>query len=125
MQGLDIVLFLVALFISIDFHEFCHALAATVLGDLTARRAGRLSLNPLVHLDPMGTVMILLAALARFGIGWGKPVPVNPYNLRTNPIAGMGIVAAAGPIANLILAVISGILLKALPGCRYRMQFQV
>ena len=68
---------LFALVIAITFHEFCHALSAKELGDLTAARQGRLSLNPLAHLDPLGSMMILLA-----GFGWGKPVPVNAYNLR-------------------------------------------
>lgn len=116
MQGTDILIFLLVLVLSIDVHEFAHAWSATVLGDTTAKRAGRLSLNPIVHLDPMGTVMILLASLTGFGIGWGKPVPVNPYNLRTTPVVGMGLVAAAGPISNFIMAFAASLLFSTIAG---------
>jgi Zn-dependent protease len=92
------------LILSIGIHEFAHAWAANELGDPTARYQGRLSLNPLVHLDPLGTLMIVLTTFTGFGIGWGKPVPVNPYYLRNGPRVGMGMVAAAGPASNLILA---------------------
>ncbi len=95
---------LFALFVSIDVHEFAHAFAATQLGDYTARSQGRLSLNPMVHLEPLGTLMIIFSTLSGFGIGWGKPVPVNGWNLRYGPRVGMGMVSAAGPLANLILA---------------------
>jgi Zn-dependent protease len=87
-----------ALVLGIAFHEFSHAATATALGDTTAQRQGRLSLNPLVHLDPVGTVLLFL-----LGFGWGKPTPVNPYALRTGP-RGMAIVAAAGPISNFVIA---------------------
>jgi Zn-dependent protease len=105
----DIVAFLLSLLIAIDVHEFAHAWMANELGDPTARYQGRLSLNPLVHLDPMGTMMILLSAFSRVGIGWGKPVPVDPRYLRKGPRVGMGMVAAAGPIANLVLAAIAAV----------------
>ena len=97
---------LFALVIAITFHEFCHALSAKELGDLTAARQGRLSLNPLAHLDPLGSMMILLA-----GFGWGKPVPVNAYNLRfaLGARRGMSIVAAAGPISNVLMAVLASL----------------
>lgn len=85
----------------IGLHEFSHALAASNLGDQTARGMGRISVNPLVHLDPAGTVMLLL-----FGFGWGKPTPVNPYGLRPGPRTGMAMVAAAGPLSNLLIAVV-------------------
>ena len=103
---LEIVAYLLALLIAIDVHEFAHAWAANELGDPTARYQGRLSLNPLVHLDPMGTMMILFSVFSRFGIGWGKPVPVDPRYLRKGPRVGMGLVAAAGPLSNLVLAAI-------------------
>ncbi len=106
------VILIVALLLSITIHEFSHAWVATALGDPTPRRLGRLSLNPRVHLDPLGTVLMLMAVLGGFGIGWGKPVPVNPYNLRLRPLAGMGIVAAAGPVSNIVLAGLAGLLLR-------------
>ena len=84
---------------AITVHEFSHALAASLLGDGTARRHGRLSLSPLAHLDMMGTILIFLV-----GFGWGKPVPVNPNALRSGPRAGMALVAVAGPLANLATA---------------------
>ena len=90
--------------IALDIHEFFHAWVADQLGDPTARYLGRISLNPLVHLDPLGTMMMFMAALTGRGIGWGKPVPVNPHNLRYGPRVGMGIVSFAGPFANLVTA---------------------
>ena len=89
-----------AMVLGIAFHEFCHALSASILGDQTAARQGRLTLNPLAHLDPMGTFLLVLA-----GFGWGKPTPVNPGNLR-NGRTGMAMVAAAGPISNLLVAAV-------------------
>jgi Zn-dependent protease len=103
---LDIVAFLLSLLIAIDVHEFAHAWMANELGDPTARYQGRLSLNPLVHLDPMGTVMMIFSVFYGFGIGWGKPVPVNPVYLRKGPRVGLGLVSAAGPLSNLVLAAI-------------------
>lgn len=90
-----------ALVLGIAFHEFSHALSASALGDQTARRLGRVSLNPLVHLDPLGTLLLFLA-----GFGWGKPTPVNPYALRNGPRTGMAVVAAAGPLSNLLIAAV-------------------
>jgi Zn-dependent protease len=110
---------ILALFISIDVHEFAHAWAATQLGDYTARSQGRLTLNPMVHLEPLGTMMIICSTLSGFGIGWGKPVPVNGWNLRYGPQVGMGIVSAAGPLSNIILATLLAIPIRLgtpLPG---------
>lgn len=104
MEAVRILGFLIFVFLGIAVHEFAHAWAADRLGDPTARFQGRLSLNPLVHLDPLGTLMILTSMFYGFGIGWGKPVPVNPYNLRMNPRAGMALVAFSGPFSNLLLA---------------------
>jgi len=88
-----------ALLVAFTFHEASHALVAYRLGDDTAKRLGRLTLNPLAHLDPLGTLMIFVASF-----GWGKPVPVNPYRLRhPGGRLGMGLVSAAGPVANLLL----------------------
>ena len=92
---------------SVTFHEFSHALTATALGDNTARRSGRLSLNPTAHLDPAGSVMFLLA-----GFGWGKPVPVNAYAFGANALRGMMAVAFAGPFSNFVLAFLIGLLFK-------------
>jgi Zn-dependent protease len=103
---LELIAFLLSLLIAIDVHEFAHAWMANELGDPTPRYYGRLSLNPLVHLDPMGTIMMLFSIFYGFGIGWGKPVPVNPVYLRKGPRVGMGMVAAAGPLSNLVLATI-------------------
>ena len=92
------------LVLGIAFHEFCHALSASALGDQTARNRGRLTLNPLAHLDPFGTFLLVFA-----GFGWGKPTPVNPYNMRVEPRTGMAITAAAGPISNLAIATLMAI----------------
>jgi Zn-dependent protease len=91
-----------ALLIGITFHEAAHAYAAKLQGDLTATRLGRLTLNPKKHLDPAGTAMLLIV-----GFGWGKPVPVNPYNLR-NGRRGMAFVSVAGPVSNVALAFVIG-----------------
>jgi len=88
-----------ALMVGIAFHEFSHALVAYSLGDPTARRLGRLSLDPRVHLDPFGTLLLFIG-----GFGWGKPVPVDGRRLRNGEKAGMGMVAAAGPLSNLLVA---------------------
>jgi Zn-dependent protease len=105
--------------LALDIHEFFHAWVADQLGDPTARHLGRISLNPLVHLDPLGTMMMFMAALSGLGIGWGKPVPVNPRNLRYGPRVGMGIVSFAGPFSNLLTAMAFGLpyrLGTSLPG---------
>lgn len=93
------------LLVALIIHECAHAWMANRLGDDTAAREGRLTLNPLAHLDPLGTLMLLFSGL----IGWAKPVPVNPVNLR-NPVRDMTLVALAGPLSNLALAVVVAIL---------------
>jgi Zn-dependent protease len=106
-EGLISYLGLVVL---LTFHEFGHAWTAEKCGDDTARLQGRCSLNPVVHIDPIGTVLLPLMMIflpygvSRFMIGWAKPVPVNPYNLR-NPRVDDILVSMAGPAMNLILAV--------------------
>ncbi|MBN2556782.1 MAG: site-2 protease family protein [Anaerolineales bacterium] len=92
------------LIIAFTVHEFAHAWTAHQLGDDTPRYRGRLTLNPLAHLDPLGTLMLLFA-----GFGWAKPVEVNPYALRRKTPAGMMFVAAAGPLSNLMLALLASI----------------
>lgn len=97
----------VAILVAITVHEFSHGFSAYRLGDPTAKQLGRLSLNPLVHLDPLGTLMLLLA-----GFGWGKPVPVNPNYFRIGMRQGTALVSAAGPISNLLTAFIFTIPLR-------------
>jgi Zn-dependent protease len=97
--GVQIVYLIVGLLIAISVHECAHAWMANKLGDPTAKEAGRLSLNPFAHLDPWGTLMLLVV-----GLGWGKPVPVDAERLRYGPQRGMALVGLAGPAANLIVA---------------------
>jgi Zn-dependent protease len=98
--------FLASMVLGLAFHEFCHGFVANGLGDGTPKRYGRLTLNPLAHLDPMGSLLILFV-----GFGWAKPVPVNPYNTK-NPQRSMVLIAAAGPLSNLAVAGIAGIPIK-------------
>lgn len=105
--------FLPVLF-GITVHEFAHGWMAQKLGDATAQQLGRITLNPLKHIDPIGTIffpLILLWAGSGFIFGWAKPVPINFANLR-NPRRDMMFIAAAGPIANLIMAVLWGLITK-------------
>src|ERR1041385_4814712 len=95
------ILMMAVLIIAITIHEFAHAITADRLGDPTPRRQGRISLLPPDHLDPLGTVMMVLSSLTGCGIGWGKPVQTNPGNFRT-PRKDQGIVAIAGPISNVL-----------------------
>lgn len=95
--------FAFSMLIGLSFHEFSHALAARALGDRTAERAGRLTLNPRAHLDPIGSAMILLA-----GFGWAKPTPVNVMNTR-HPMQSLALVALAGPASNLVIAALASI----------------
>ena len=113
-----IVIFqLVVLIFSIIIHEVSHGAMALYLGDDTAKRLGRLTLNPLKHIDPFGSVILplILAIPLFFGgssiiVGWAKPVPYNPNNLK-NPRTGAGLIGAAGPLANVLIAVIFAVLL--------------
>ena len=97
-----------ALVVGITFHEFSHALVADALGDHRPRALGRVSLNPLRHLDPLGSLFFLLA-----GFGWGKPVPVNAYALRAGR-TGLTYVALAGPVANFAVAAAVAVIFRAL-----------
>lgn len=100
------------LVMSVVIHEVSHGYAAEILGDPTARLQGRLTLNPLKHLDPVGSVIVpLLTSLTGFTFGWAKPVPYNPYNLR-NQKWGELAVAAAGPLANIFLVLVFGLLIR-------------
>lgn len=105
--GFEIIYVLIALLVALSFHEASHALVADWLGDDTPKRMGRLSLNPFAHLDPLGSLMILLV-----GIGWGKPVPIDAAKLRPGPKIGMALVAIAGPITNILLAIVLALPLR-------------
>jgi Zn-dependent protease len=98
----------IALVIGVTFHEFSHAFTADQLGDHRPRALGRVSLNPVRHIDPFGALLFLIA-----GFGYGRPVPVNVYALRPGRI-GMAIVAAAGPIANVVVALVFAVLYRAI-----------
>ncbi|MFP4460450.1 MAG: site-2 protease family protein [Candidatus Zixiibacteriota bacterium] len=102
----DMILWIPPILLALTVHEFFHGYVAFRLGDPTAKHEGRLTLNPLKHLDPLGTI-----ALVIFHFGWAKPVPVNPYYLR-NPRRDMIFVALAGPLSNLAMAILFGILVK-------------
>jgi len=94
--------YLVILLIAFPIHECAHAFAAKLLGDTTAEECGRVTLNPLAHLDPVGTFAILV-----FGIGWAKPVPVTPYRARkVSQRAAMALTAGAGPVSNILIALV-------------------
>ncbi len=107
------ILQLPVLFFSVIFHEFAHGFTAYRRGDDTAYLSGRLTFNPLPHIDPVGTVLLPVAcALMHFPtIGWAKPVPVNPYRMRS-PRSDMAVVAFSGPLSNLLLCLVSAILFK-------------
>jgi Zn-dependent protease len=114
---LQLAIGLLILLFSLTVHEAAHAWSADRLGDPTARRLGRLSLNPIVHIDPIGTLLFPLIALATNLplIGWAKPVPVNTRALHPNWRQKFMVIAAAGPASNLVLAVIAAILLWLAP----------
>ena len=114
MDQVDLIFALIVLVVSVVIHEVSHGYAAELQGDPTARLAGRLTMNPLPHIDPMGSIFIpllLVLSSAPFVIGWAKPVPVNPYNLR-NGRKGEAIVAAAGPLSNISIAIVFGLLIR-------------
>ena len=104
---------MIVVILSIALHEFGHAISADKLGDPTPRRQGRVTLWPDKHFDIAGFVMIILTSIAGRGIGWGKPVEVNPRNFR-NPRRDMFIVAICGPLMNLLLAMIFGLILRVI-----------
>lgn len=99
---------LLIIFLILPFHEWAHAFAASCLGDKDIKRRGRLTLNPLEHIDPIGALCIIL-----IGFGWAKPVEIDPRNFK-NPKVGMGISALAGPLANIVAALAGGLIFNAL-----------
>ncbi len=106
----QIFISLPAILFGLTIHEFSHGYVALMLGDPTAREQGRLTLNPLKHLDPIGTLLLLLP-WTRFG--WAKPVPINPSNFR-HPVRDLAISSLAGPAANFFVAVVAGLLVRLL-----------
>lgn len=106
---LAVIAFLIALVVGITVHEFAHAWVAQILGDPTAKYAGRVTLNPLAHLDPLGTILLFVA-----GFGWGKPVPVNPQYF-ARPVIDEFLVALAGPASNFVVAALIGLSLQVVP----------
>lgn len=112
-EGIEIIFGIAVLIMSVIAHEVSHGYAAALLGDPTARLAGRLSLNPVKHIDPVGSIAVPLLSymLGGFIFGWAKPVPYNPYNLK-NQRFGPAIVAAAGPAMNIAIAIIFGMLVR-------------
>ena len=103
----EILAILFIIFLILPFHEWAHAFTAMKLGDTTVKYRGRLTLNPLAHIDPFGALALLL-----FGFGWAKPVPVDPRNFK-HPKLGMGIVALMGPVANIVAAIVGGLIFHA------------
>lgn len=113
-MDITIIFSIAALIMSVVIHEVAHGAVAGLLGDPTSRLAGRLTLNPLKHLDPVGSVLVpAIMALLPGGLifGWAKPVPYNPYNLKAGQW-GPALVAAAGPASNLVLALFFGLFLR-------------
>src|SRR3989344_1415970 len=113
MQGFEVIIAIAIVIMSVVIHEVSHGYAAYMLGDKTAAYEGRLTLNPFKHLDFVGSVLVPLLTYASGGfiLGWAKPVPFNPYNLRSARW-GEAIVAAAGPLSNICLAVLFSIVLR-------------
>lgn len=113
-SALPIIVSATAILLAITVHEFSHGFAAYLQGDMTARDAGRLTLNPIAHIDPVGTILIpglLILSGSPFVVGWAKPVPFNPYNLRSGRF-GAFLVGLAGPLSNFLMFIAAGLLLK-------------
>jgi Zn-dependent protease len=117
---INIIFYILVLIFSIIIHEISHGIAADWLGDPTARMEGRITLNPIPHIDPIGSVvlpLLLVFTHSPFLVGWAKPVPFNPYNFRQTPFVrrfGESLVAIAGPVSNLIIALVAGIAFRIL-----------
>lgn len=113
----EIFVFLIVVLAAMPLHEYAHGWTAKMLGDTTPERSGRLTLNPIAHIDPMGAIAILL-----FGIGWAKPVPINPYRCtKVKPKAAMAITALAGPLSNILFAYITVIIKKIIYYSNYEL----
>ncbi|MDR3558532.1 MAG: site-2 protease family protein [Candidatus Pacebacteria bacterium] len=115
MDPISLIFSIIILIMSVVLHELSHGYAAVALGDPTPRIQGRLTLNPLKHLDPVGSVIVpIVTSLFGFTFGWAKPVQWNPYNLK-NKRTGEFLIAAAGPACNFLIAVIFGLLVRFAP----------
>ena len=110
---IDLMIGVLVLFTCMPVHECAHAWVADKLGDPTAKNQGRVTLNPMAHLDLIGSICLLLSSLMGFGLGWAKPVQINPNNFK-NPKLGMGLSALAGPTSNFLLAFIVMIIMRVL-----------
>lgn len=116
-QFIDGIFYVLILIMSVVIHEVAHGYSAYLLGDDTARLSGRLTLNPIKHLDPFGSVilpLLLIISHAGFVVGWARPVPYNPMNLKKGRMSNF-IVSIAGIIANLLIAIIFGLLIRFAP----------
>lgn len=107
----EMLLLLPAIILGLTFHEYMHGRVADSLGDHTARNLGRLTLNPIPHIDPIGFIMLIL-----FKFGWAKPVPVNPLNFRGDMKRGILLVSLAGPATNMLLAIAAALIYRVLSG---------
>ncbi len=110
---LRLLIGLLVLFTCMPIHECAHAWVADKLGDSTAKNQGRVTLNPIVHLDPLGSILMVVSSILGFGFGWAKPVQINPNNFKNRKI-GMGISALAGPVSNFLLALLIMIIMRVL-----------
>lgn len=121
---MDLIAWIIAFIVAITVHEAAHAWMADKLGDPTARLMGRLSLNPIVHYDPVGTTLLLVLTVMRavglpvIPFGWAKPVPFDPYNLK-NPRQDSALISFAGPGSNIIFAILLSLLLRIFPGSTF------
>lgn len=107
----EMLLLLPAIILGLTFHEYMHGQVADLLGDHTARNLGRLTLNPIPHIDPVGFIMLIL-----FKFGWAKPVPINPLNFRGDMKRGILLVSLAGPATNMLLAIAAAVIYRVLSG---------
>jgi Zn-dependent protease len=118
MDTLTLITYIIVLLFSVIIHELAHGYTAEALGDPTARLAGRLTLNPLRHIDMMGSVLLPLLLIITHSpilLGWAKPVPFNPYNFTRHRRWGGALVAIAGPLSNILIAVIFTIIIRLAP----------
>ncbi len=111
-MGFEAILYIIIVLFSVVIHEVSHGFVADRLGDPTARYEGRLTLNPIPHLDPIGSILVPIISIFSFGVGfgWAKPVPYNPYNIKSK--YGDALVAGAGPLSNILIALIAAAFIR-------------